>query len=218
MALQQQEFPLFPLNVVLFPGMELPLHIFEERYKLMIRQCLEGDRIFGVVLINSGSEVGEPAVPFSVGTLAHIEGVEPLLDGRMNLRTRGQRRFRTHQIVQQHPYLRGVIEVLSEDDGGQPVRPDLVEEVREMTGAYLKAVIALRGGWLREIPLPQESQALSYFVAGSLMVANPLRQELLEMVSVQERLERELSILRQEQPRIQKELQERHNKQGPRRN
>ena len=215
---QQQEVPLFPLNVVLFPGMELPLHIFEERYKLMIRQCLEGDRTFGVVLINSGSEVGEPAVPFSVGTLAHIEGVEPLPDGRMNLRTKGQRRFRIHQIVQQHPYLRGVVEILSEDREGQPVRPNLVDEVREMTGAYLKAVIALRGGWLREIPLPQESQALSYFVAGSLIVANPLRQELLEMVSVQERLERELSILRQEQPRIQRELQERHNKQGPRRN
>ncbi len=54
------ELPLFPLNTVLFPGMKLPLHIFEERYKLMIDKCLEGDRTFGVSLIKLGSEVGDP--------------------------------------------------------------------------------------------------------------------------------------------------------------
>ena len=64
--------PLFPLNTVLFPNMVLPLHVFEERYKLMINTCLAQDKPFGVVLIYSGTEAGGPAVPHSVGTVARI--------------------------------------------------------------------------------------------------------------------------------------------------
>src|SRR5205814_5524803 len=84
---------LFPLNTVLFPGMPLPLHIFEERYKLMIGRCLEEERPFGVVLIQSGPEVGGTAVPHRVGTTAHIAAVRRLDDGRMNLIAIGQERF-----------------------------------------------------------------------------------------------------------------------------
>ena len=64
--------PLFPLNTVLFPSEALPLQIFEERYKQMMQDCLDSDSKFGVVLIKSGSEVGEPAIPHSMGTVAHI--------------------------------------------------------------------------------------------------------------------------------------------------
>ena len=59
--MEQRELPLFPLNVVLFPGMRLPLHIFEDRYKLMIGTCMVTDQTFGVSLIQSGPEVGGPA-------------------------------------------------------------------------------------------------------------------------------------------------------------
>ena len=77
------ELPLFPLNVVLFPGMSLPLHIFEERYKAMIGACSEHDTPFGVLLIKEGQEVGDPAEPFQVGTTARITEVQQLEDGRM---------------------------------------------------------------------------------------------------------------------------------------
>ena len=86
---------LFPLNTVLFPGMPLPLHIFEERYKIMIGRCIDEDRPFGVVLIQSGTEVGNPAVPHVVGTTALIAAVKRLEDGRMNLIAVGQERFRS---------------------------------------------------------------------------------------------------------------------------
>src|SRR5438045_9705996 len=96
---------LFPLNTVLFPGMPLPLHIFEERYKLMIGRCIEEERPFGVVLIQSGPEVGGPAVPHLVGTTAHIAAVKHADDGRMNLIAIGQERFQILEVVRQAPYL-----------------------------------------------------------------------------------------------------------------
>src|SRR3954453_11337770 len=89
-----EEIPLFPLNTVLFPGMPLPLHIFEPRYREMIGACVRDERPFGVVLIKEGREVGEAAMPFEVGTLAKIVGVERLDDGRMNVVTVGTDRFR----------------------------------------------------------------------------------------------------------------------------
>src|SRR5258708_12127045 len=83
---KQQELPLFPLsNTVLFPGMALPLHIFEERYKLMITECIRDSRPFAVVLIPSAHEVGPDATIHTVGTTAHISQVENLNDGRVNI-------------------------------------------------------------------------------------------------------------------------------------
>ena len=87
------EIPLFPLNVVLFPGMMLPLHIFEDRYKLMIKECLASEQSFGVVLAKSKyAQAPNVANLYSsdlheVGTTAHITAVENLKDGRMNLIT-----------------------------------------------------------------------------------------------------------------------------------
>ena len=96
---QEARIPLFPLNVVLFPGMMLPLHIFEERYKAMIRECLATDRFFGVILAKS-KRAQAPNVAdlvrddiYNIGTTAHIQAIENLNDGRMNLITIGQDRF-----------------------------------------------------------------------------------------------------------------------------
>src|SRR4029450_7854046 len=98
---------LFPLNTVLFPGMPLPLHVFEERYKLMVGRCLEEERPFGVVLIRTGQEGGGPAVPHRVGTTAEIATAKHLDDGRMNLLVVGQERVRIRELVRQEPYLVG---------------------------------------------------------------------------------------------------------------
>ncbi|MCI0849057.1 MAG: LON peptidase substrate-binding domain-containing protein, partial [Chloroflexi bacterium] len=84
--------PLFPLNLVLFPGMDLPLHIFEQRYRDMIGECLDKDAPFGVVLIKEGVEVGDPADPERIGTSTRILSSEILDQGRMNILTRGERR------------------------------------------------------------------------------------------------------------------------------
>src|ERR1044072_6859828 len=93
------ELPLFPLNVVLFPGMPLPLHIFEPRYRLLVQRCLDGghfpvERAFGVTLLAEGSEGMANTVPVEVGCTAKITHAAPLPDGRFNLQTTGGRRFR----------------------------------------------------------------------------------------------------------------------------
>src|SRR3954466_6437378 len=95
------ELPLFPLNTVLFPGMPLNLHIFEERYKLMIGRCIEANQPFGAVLIKRGSEVsglGKAAEPFSIGCTVQITQVQSLGAGRMNISVVGKERFQIFSL------------------------------------------------------------------------------------------------------------------------
>ena len=108
--------PLFPLRTVLFPGMALPLHIFEERYRLMIGRCMEERSPFGVVLIRSGEEVGAAAEPHDIGTTARIASVQRLEDGRMNLVALGEQRFRILQLDNSGPYLAGDVEYLHSEE------------------------------------------------------------------------------------------------------
>jgi Lon protease-like protein len=99
------ELPIFPLkNVVLFPGMVLPLHIFEMRYREMINRVSTNASPFGVVLIDEGQEVGASASPHTVGTAARIARVERLDDGRMNITAVGTQRFRILEDAY-HPQL-----------------------------------------------------------------------------------------------------------------
>ena len=101
---------LFPLNVVLFPNAILPLHVFEERYKIMIKHCLEDDSKFGIVLIKSGEEVGGDAEPFETGTVARVSSVRMLDEGQMSLTVVGEERFRIKSLSHSMPYLEGFVE------------------------------------------------------------------------------------------------------------
>ncbi|MEM8859997.1 MAG: LON peptidase substrate-binding domain-containing protein, partial [Chloroflexota bacterium] len=109
------ELPLFPLNTILFPGMPINLHIFEDRYKKMMNQCIANEKPFGVVLIKSGQEAGSSAEPHSVGCAAYIDQVQPLRDGRMNMSAVGKERFKIHELKHDQPYLVGVVESLDFD-------------------------------------------------------------------------------------------------------
>ncbi|HNT53591.1 MAG TPA: LON peptidase substrate-binding domain-containing protein [Anaerolineaceae bacterium] len=103
--------PLFPLNTVLFPGMPLELHIFEPRYRQMIKRCLDEQVPFGVVMIRSGLEANGPlAEVFSIGCTAEIAHVDPLADGRMNLLVVGTERFEILALDDTLPYLVGQVE------------------------------------------------------------------------------------------------------------
>ena len=111
-----QTIPLFPLHAVLFPGTPIHLHIFEERYRQMIRFCLEERRPFGVALIRQGDEFGYPlAEPYSVGCTAEIIHSSELPDGRFNLVAMGEERFKVFSISHKHPYLVGEVECLPMD-------------------------------------------------------------------------------------------------------
>lgn len=110
---------MFPLSTVLFPGGLLPLRVFEFRYRAMIEDCLAGSRSFGVVLITRGHEVGGGDVRSDVGTLAAIERISTLPDGRSALLTRGTRRFRVSTWLADDPYPNAIVEWLAEQAPGQ---------------------------------------------------------------------------------------------------
>lgn len=186
--------PLFPLNVVLFPGMVLPLHIFEERYKLMIGACMVTDRMFGVSLIKEGLEVGAPATPFDIGTVAKIAQLQRLPDGRMNLLAVGVERFKLLEPPQATPYLVGQVECFP------PTETPLPDDLADAAKSELTTYFALMGA---EPPAFDEADstladALSYRVASVLRVDPPLRQKLLEMDDPIDRLRAGLRLLRRE--------------------
>ena len=188
----ERELPLFPLHLVLFPGTRLPLHIFEPRYREMIADCLAGDRCFGVALISSGQEVGGPAETHAVGTVARIEQVERLPDGRMNLVALGVQRFRILERRDGKPYAVGLVELLEEGD--EPTPLELPAQVAELFKRYLgeQGVPPER---LESLALPEEPVALSYLVASRLRIPAAVRQQLLALDSAHRRLKRLAALL-----------------------
>jgi Lon protease-like protein len=193
--------PLFPLGTVLFPGALLPLHIFEPRYRLLIRRCLEGQRPFGVVLIRTGSEVGV-SEPYEVGTEAKIVAESALPNGRSYIVTRGERRFAVESLIADaEPYLIGRVRYLDERDGDGA--SDRATVAREALGAYLLAVVAVTEDARGERALADELRDappsdLAYRIAGSLAVDAPQQQALLELETASARLEEETRILNRE--------------------
>ena len=194
--------PLFPLEAVLFPGALMPLHIFEPRYRLLIRRCIERQRPFGIVLIRRGNEVGAGAEPYDVGTEAKIVAESPLPDGRSYIVTRGERRFAVERLIADaEPYLLGQVRYLDEADGERAA--DRASVAREALGAYLLAVVAVTDDTRGERALADELRDsppsdLAYRIAGSLAVDAPQQQALLELETASARLEEETRILNRE--------------------
>jgi Lon protease-like protein len=191
---------LFPLQSVLFPGMRLPLHVFEERYKIMVRECIEEDAPFGVVLIRSGSEVGSGAVPHQVGTTARIVQVEYLDEGKMNLFTMGEQRFRIVTVNTTSPYLRAEVDLLEPRTEAAPMPVELMDRAQASFREYLQTYLALSGQWTRGIALAQDPDAAADYIAARMDVPLPLKQELLEELSPEARLARELEVIAEELP------------------
>jgi Lon protease-like protein len=192
----QEPLPLFPLHTVLFPGGALPLHIFEPRYRLMVSRCLEAEAPFGVVLISKGREskgreVGDPATPYSVGTLARIVHHERLDDGRMNLVCVGGERFRILELRHDQPYLSALVEPLAELPEETPL--ELAEQVRAALDRF-RANLADRPG----LRLPGDPTALSFALAGAIPLPHDQAQALLAETSTSARLRALLEILERE--------------------
>src|SRR5688572_26202697 len=108
------QIPLFPLpNVVLFPQIMLPLHIFEERYKLMINRCIDSQEVFGVVCLEPGS-AESPQTICRVGVAARIVQVERLENGRMNILCAGESRFRVREFTGDQPYWSASVDLIED--------------------------------------------------------------------------------------------------------
>jgi uncharacterized protein len=194
------ELPLFPLHVVLFPGRPLPLHLFEPRYRRMLGDCLERDRQFGVVAIRSGREVGDEAQVHEVGTIARIESVEELADGRFDVITRGTERFRVRHVLRPcaepdgAPYLRGEVDLLAEPPADPEVQARAAQ-LRRLLAPYLLGLGAPEELIAR---LPVAPAQLAYLAAAAVQVEIPEQQRLLELATTGERLDATLALLRRE--------------------
>ena len=192
--------PLFPLNTVLFPGVVLPLHIFEERYRLLVRELVasNGPRRFGVVAIRSGAEVGddEPPETYDIGCVAELRRVSPYSDGRYDIVTTGGPRFRLRETDDSRPYLQAAVDYLPDDVGELP--PTLVPRLQSQFATYWDIVAATRGEDVPCPELPDDPPLLSYLVAAAIITDLPEKQELLANEDAASRLRRELWILRRE--------------------
>ncbi len=201
--------PLFPLRTVLFPGMPLPLRIFEDRYKVMVRELLANGGEFGVLLIREGNEVGGGARPHDVGTLARIEESAETEGGRYVLRARGTTRFRLVRMLPPRPYPYGEITLIS--DAPEPVSVPLrhaLETVRTTFPLYFRLALSLTDQWAQGLRLPEKPHALVNFLGPWLQIEEETKQRLLELESAQERVAHLAEILDDLLSRTREEVDE----------
>lgn len=198
--------PLFPLSTVLFPGMRLPLHVFEERYKTLTTDLLKRPepRLFGVIAIRSGREVGADGVVAlqEIGCVAAVRDVTGHADGRFDLRTVGTDRFRLVRLVRDEavPYFQGEVEVLPDEEGGALAgeAAAVVRQVQSAFRGYLNALADRGGGVISVADLPDEPMLLSYVVGAAMIIDLAERQSLLAAPDAVSRLRRERALLARE--------------------
>ena len=202
-----EKLSLFPLGTVLFPGMLLPLHIFEDRYKQLMHDLLDGPepRRFGVIAIKKGRETGIEGVSslYEVGCTATVRETEENADGGYEVVTVGGRRFRLEALDESRPYLQGDVEFLAEDEGDSAAAGRAAHLVAEAFQAYLD-VLTARGLAQVSVPdLPEEPVLLSYLVAASMIIDLPDRQGLLAEPDSISRLTAERAMLVRETTMLQ---------------
>jgi len=190
-----RKIPLFPLNTVLFPGMMLPLHIFEERYKLMIYRCVTENTPFGVVLIREGNEVGGGAKVYDIGTTAHITKIDPLDDGRMNIATLGFHRFKIHEFVNEEPYLCGLIEDFPLQEIDSPLAVKEASRLGPMLLKYLDIITAISDVDVKLDKLPDDAMTMAFLTAIVLRAPMEDKQALLNIPSLPAMLRSERKML-----------------------
>jgi Lon protease-like protein len=206
---EKTQLRLFPLNTVLFPGAVLNLHVFEERYRKMIAECLDTGEAFGVVLLREGEEAGDPdAVPHDVGTTAEISEVTPLPAGRYYISTTGGRRFRIDRIVNREPYLTAEVTFLDDEaaDDEDARASELTHRVLGEFREYVKLLVAFSGN-VGQVDVPHDPLDASYAVGDALQVADSLKQRLLEARNAEARLATELGFLRRLLPQLRSLLE-----------
>jgi Lon protease-like protein len=182
--MQPDRIPLFPLNVVLFPGEQLPLHIFEPRYRRMVADCLESEAPFGMVLALPDGIV-------RVGCTAQILQITKRYeDGRLDLATAGRRAFRVVKLFADKPLLEGVVDYLDDEDAAVDARKQ-----KELIELYEACHTLVFTGVPKSFPETAEQQLLSYAVAAALPLDLLRKQQILELRSEAERQDRLLRYL-----------------------
>lgn len=207
MKILEKGLPLFPLHTVLFPQAHLPLQIFEPRYIEMINRCLDQDLAFGVALIREGDEVGGNATPYDVGTIAHIQDVAHVGDGRMNIIVAGVTRFKLLQVQDKYAYPTAHIEPWRDEDVDIGKAENIARQGALAFQKYVRAIqnVAATEDQEQEdgqddkvFRPPKDPTLLSYLIANNLQVSNTDKQSLLEAPTTIARLRREIFFMQRE--------------------
>lgn len=196
--------PLFPLGTVLFPGLVMPLHVFEERYRALVRHLLElpdgSPRVFGVVAIRRGWEVqhvGGAITLHDVGCTAEVRQITAHPDGRFDLVTVGRSRFSITRIVADDaPYLQAEVSYLPEESGDEAKVDRLGPQVLAAFRAYLR-LIRTDAAEIGE-QLPDNPLVLSHLIAATASLTLAERQHLLALPDTAGRLRAELDLMHRE--------------------
>lgn len=191
------ELPIFPLSVVLFPWVPLPLHIFEPRYRQMLDDIQAGNNLFGLSYFDASASENEIPPPGSVGCVAKLTEAQTLPDGRSNILTIGVIRYRLEEYVERgDSYLVARVSYFEDEDEQGEV---LQERSREVGETFIRIARAVRTINDERANLPNiadtEPQRLSFLVAAAMEVEPEVKQELLELRSTSERLRRLRDIL-----------------------
>jgi ATP-dependent Lon protease len=187
-----RELPIFPLPVVLFPGVPLPLHIFEPRYRQMFNDIRIANNLFGLAYFDSSTSPNEVPPAGHVGCVAEVTETQGLPDGRSNVLTVGVIRYRIDSYVERgDPYLVARISYFEDDDEEDAALADSANEVAETFTRIAQAVRTIND---ERAILPDisntEPQRLSFLVAAAMEIEADVKQELLELRSTSERLGR----------------------------
>ncbi len=197
-AVDVMDLPLFPLNVVLFPGMLLPLHIFEPRYREMIEYCIERRKPFGVVLNEKGIQGSPQAMPARIGTTARIRRVQRHPDGRMDIQTVGVHRFRIEEFDYSRSYLTGSVRQIPVVNGATRSAGQLAQSLRPKLVEYMELLKLAHSADAELAYVPHDPKPLAFMIASSLQLKNSDKQKLLELPGIPDMLQREYRLLNQE--------------------
>ena len=190
------ELPLFPLQTVLYPGLPIPLHVFEDRYRKMFKRVLDGDRRFGVVAIVRGRDVDAGATYHPVGCVAEVAEVDRHADGRLDVVARGRSRFEIDGVAQAAPYIVAEVRELPEATG-DGAEQRAVKAARLFT-RYVATLLRMANEPAEPVDIPDDPVAASYLIATGLQVDLADKQRLLTIPSASERLAAEATLLRRE--------------------
>lgn len=194
----QPRLPIFPLGTVLFPNGLMPLHVFEERYRRMLRDSQHNDPAFVISLARESAGSDQSPQPRSIGTACRISGVTPRPDGRSDIVVTGRFRVRIGDIEWSNGYATGDIEVLDETiDDGEVVAARFSAMRRRFAG-YLHLIERLIGDALPKLDTTDNPSTGSWIMGETLTLHSWERQELLEALTVDERLEVLDRLLRRE--------------------
>ena len=194
-----RELPVFPLPLVHFPGVPLPLHIFEERYRRLLADVRASNDLFGLSYFVPGSVAEDRPPPGHVGCATEVVEVQALPDGRSNILTLGVARYRVVEYVERgDPYLAARVEFFEDEEEDKEVVARRAAEVSEMfmrIARAMRTVNAERGA-LPELP-QDDPERLSFLVAAVVEMDAEAKQRLLETRSTSERLRRLYTLLAQ---------------------